>query len=624
MISKVKRLLSLLLVLAMLVSFAAPVTVSATSETAAAPQEIALEVGESTKLKTNSQFQRTTWSSSDPSIATVSGSGTVTGVAPGNAVITAETRSFFGFGKTQITTYNIIVFEPEKEKMTIVVGETLELSVNSDGGSVTWSSSDEQIATVDENGVVSGVSAGDVTVTAAIKKTTRTRWFFWWRTTTNTEYVTFEIAVMPAEDIEDYYSVIFETNGGSAVETQVVEEGLTAVEPEEPIREGYSFSGWFSDEELTSTYDFETPVTADITLYAGWTELTDEERRTEYYVTFMRNDETGEPLQTVIVNSGSTVGKPADPVRDGYQFTGWYTDTHGTEAFDFTAPVVSDVVLFAGWSNPDGEEGVYSTSSGGGTIYSITEILVEGRDVGVTINTNSTAILRVEFLDEKTMELLAETAVQTPAYCEQEQLLLYVDYDLPESFLARATLYDLNGEELATYTSIKYTANYQIFEAKTADDYEAEGERVVRFSTQTNLTNFGVLADGVQEIPFNGVNNIVTMSMVEDDPDSDTLQWTNVYTIENPDETILNVQPGTVLLLTNPDGTTYLFKVGSVTVQENGSVVILPAEEVYMADFYKALKVDMNILIDENDDPETISEEPALLNASPYAEIKRF
>ena len=570
MISKVKRLLSLLLVLAMLVSFAAPVTVSATSETAAAPQEIALEVGESTKLKTNSQFQRTTWSSSDPSIATVSGSGTVTGVAPGNAVITAETRSFFGFGKTQITTYNIVVFEPEKEKMTIVVGETLELSVNSDGGSVTWRSSDEQIATVDENGVVSGVSAGDVTVTAAIKKTTRTRWFFWWRTTTNTEYVTFEIAVMPAEDIEDYYSVIFETNGGSAVETQVVEEGLTAVEPEEPIREGYSFSGWFtdeeltdaydfatpvtaditlyaaweeiidsftvsfetnggsaveaqvveegltavepeepiregysfsgwfSDEELTSTYDFETPVTADITLYAGWTELTDEERRTEYYVTFMRNDETGEPLQTVIVNSGSTVGKPADPVRDGYQFTGWYTDTHGTEAFDFTAPVVSDVVLFAGWSNPDGEEGVYSTSSGGGTIYSITEILVEGRDVGVTINTNSTAILRVEFLDEKTMELLAETAVQTPAYCEQEQLLLYVDYDLPESFLARATLYDLNGEELATYTSIKYTANYQIFEAKTADDYEAEGERVVRFSTQTNLTNFGVLADDVK------------------------------------------------------------------------------------------------------------------------------
>lgn len=686
-----KRLLSMLLVLVMIFSFLPPVTVSAASETAVTDQEIAIEVGESAKLKTTSRYQKTVWSSSDESIATVSSNGTVTGVAPGTATITAKTRSLFGFGKTKVTTYTVIVFEAEadeEEAITVTAGETLALSVDPDGGSVTWSSSDEEIAVVDENGVVTGVSAGDATITATIKKTTRTRWFFWWRTTITTEEVTFDITVLPAEEvihyftvtfesnggsavdeqvveeglaaaepeapvldgctftgwytdaelttvydfstpvtaditlyagweeIINYFTVTFESNGGSAVDEQVIEEGLTAVEPEAPVLEGYTFTGWYADAELTTAYDFSTPVTADITLYAGWYEPTNVEPRTEYYVTFLRNDETGEPLLSVVVEPGSMLEKPEDPTREGYAFTGWYTDAHCIDAFDFTRPINCDTVLFAGWGNPSGEEGLYSHSSGGGTIYSITDIVVDAGQVGVTINTNSTAILYVEFLDETNGDLLAETAAQTPAYCEGEQILMPIDGELPEYFLVRATLYDLNGAELTTYTSIKYTTNYQIFENKTADDYEAEGENVVRF-TNENITNFGVLADGVVELPSDGTSNIVTMTTSEDEENPDTLAWSTIYTIENPDETVLNAVPGTVLMLTNPDGTTYMFKVGTVTVQENGSAVIIPAEEVYMEDFYKALKVDMTIDIEGENEPDMQSAEPAQLYASP-------
>ena len=71
----------------------------------------------------------------------------------------------------------------------------------------------------------------------------------------------------------DTFTVSFETNGGSAVEKQTVEKGKTAANPTAPTRKGYSFSGWYSDKDLKTAYDFTSAVTADVTLYAKWTEI---------------------------------------------------------------------------------------------------------------------------------------------------------------------------------------------------------------------------------------------------------------------------------------------------------------------------------------------------------------
>ena len=67
------------------------------------------------------------------------------------------------------------------------------------------------------------------------------------------------------------YTVTFETGEGSDVDDQVVNENETAVEPKDPTREGYTFGGWYLDEECTIPFDFSTPITEDITLYAKWT-----------------------------------------------------------------------------------------------------------------------------------------------------------------------------------------------------------------------------------------------------------------------------------------------------------------------------------------------------------------
>jgi len=68
------------------------------------------------------------------------------------------------------------------------------------------------------------------------------------------------------------YNVLFNSNGGSAVETLTVDENGYIKKPVDPTRENYMFAGWYYNDEL---YDFSMPVTGDITLEAKWLELVD-------------------------------------------------------------------------------------------------------------------------------------------------------------------------------------------------------------------------------------------------------------------------------------------------------------------------------------------------------------
>ena len=74
------------------------------------------------------------------------------------------------------------------------------------------------------------------------------------------------------EESAKVYKVSFNSNGGSAVETQQVAEKEKANKPADPTRNGYVFAGWHKDSGLTAAYDFTNFVTGDLTLYAKWTE----------------------------------------------------------------------------------------------------------------------------------------------------------------------------------------------------------------------------------------------------------------------------------------------------------------------------------------------------------------
>lgn len=68
-------------------------------------------------------------------------------------------------------------------------------------------------------------------------------------------------------------TVTFDSNQGTAVDSQLVAVGNKVKKPAAPTRKGYIFSGWFTDQDCTKAYKFDAPVDGaqpELTLYAGW------------------------------------------------------------------------------------------------------------------------------------------------------------------------------------------------------------------------------------------------------------------------------------------------------------------------------------------------------------------
>lgn len=73
--------------------------------------------------------------------------------------------------------------------------------------------------------------------------------------------------------VKQAVTVTFDSNEGTAVDSQLVPVGDKVAKPADPTKEGYTFSGWFTDEGCTNAYDFDADVDGtqpEFTLYAGW------------------------------------------------------------------------------------------------------------------------------------------------------------------------------------------------------------------------------------------------------------------------------------------------------------------------------------------------------------------
>ena len=77
---------------------------------------------------------------------------------------------------------------------------------------------------------------------------------------------TSDVIIVVSEDC----SIIFDSNGGSNVPSQTVKRSNKATEPTPPVREGYTFTGWYTDSDCTNKWIFSEPVKYNLRLYAGW------------------------------------------------------------------------------------------------------------------------------------------------------------------------------------------------------------------------------------------------------------------------------------------------------------------------------------------------------------------
>lgn len=137
------------------------------------------------------------------------------------------------------------------------------------------------------------------------------------------------------------FTVKFDANGhGTAPADQTVEINGKAAKPTDPTDGDYSFQGWYTTAECSTTFDFSTPITGDTTVYAKWVK--------KPIVSFNANGHGTAPAsQTVELNGKAT--KPADPTAEGYVFRGWYTTAACTTEFDFNTPIAADTTLYAKW-----------------------------------------------------------------------------------------------------------------------------------------------------------------------------------------------------------------------------------------------------------------------------------
>jgi len=138
------------------------------------------------------------------------------------------------------------------------------------------------------------------------------------------------------------YTITFDSNGGSLVEPLTADYGTKIIKPDNPIKEGYVFVGWFSDEELTKLYTLSTMPSDDITLHAKWI-------LEGYTITYNLDGGINNENNKVDYMYGDEF-ELLSPSKIGYKFIGWYTDSEfTTEIKKINVTDTGDIILYAKW-----------------------------------------------------------------------------------------------------------------------------------------------------------------------------------------------------------------------------------------------------------------------------------
>ncbi len=194
------------------------------------------------------------------------------------------------------------------------------------------------------------------------------------------------------------FTVTIDADNGSAAATQTVEKDKKAIKPADPVKEGYTFAGWYNGE---TAFNFDTAITANITITAKWTAVS-------YTITY--NGITGatnlNTAATYTIESADIF--LANATKDGFTFDGWFdAETGGNKVTKIAKGSTGNKVLYARWtevtSNPGtGDE----TGTGTGDTPVTTDSATAS--VTVTVAANATiAVTKVVSADNATITLTA-------------------------------------------------------------------------------------------------------------------------------------------------------------------------------------------------------------------------
>ena len=143
--------------------------------------------------------------------------------------------------------------------------------------------------------------------------------------------------------------ITFNPNGGTvSIDSKSVTVGLTYGELPVPVRDNYIFVGWYTELAWKTKVDEKTTAKSDDStiLYARW-------REKQITISFEGNGDgvTNVPVTKTVI-PGQNYGEMAEPVRSGYKFVGWYTESEGGTKVSETDKVEIEAAhsLYAHWT----------------------------------------------------------------------------------------------------------------------------------------------------------------------------------------------------------------------------------------------------------------------------------
>ncbi len=270
------------------------------------------------------------------------------------------------------------------------------------------------------------------------------------------------------------FTVKFESNGGSAVESQEVLNGKTISKPSaDPTRDGFAFVGWYKDKGFGTPFLFGTEaITAPTTIYARWVKVEDGSR--EFTVNFDLNY-TNAPEIASKQTLGGMLFDVVQPQRENYTFNGWWVSMTGNRdelsyKVEEETKFYESMTVYALWQNntinsklPTPVVNVTDSGFGWesvGTTVNGYNVTVTGPDYNKTETITKTSYdLDFSALPkgDYTIEVTARSAAGTEFYSDTA-VRVYRN-----KALARVSLFDVDAENNLRFNGVDNATGYEIY-----------------------------------------------------------------------------------------------------------------------------------------------------------------
>ena len=288
----------------------------------------------------------------------------------------------------------------------------------------------------------------------------------------------------------DTHTVTFDSQHGSAVNSETVDYNTALAKPADPTRAGYTFGGWYPTKECdTTAVSFPYTVTGNVTFYAKWTPIT-------YTVSYDANNGSGTTASSAHTYDVAKALTQNGYARVGYQFAGWATGPSGGVAYANGAAVSNlcstngaTVALYAVWT-PITYTVSYNANGGSGTTaasthtYDVSKRLAQNGFTMTGYHLAGWAAIpggSVAYADEATISNLSTT--------NGDNVTLYAVWT-PNTYTVS---YNANGGSGTTSAS---THTYNVAQSLTQNGFTRGGYHFAGWATSSGGS--AAYADGAQ------------------------------------------------------------------------------------------------------------------------------